>query len=243
MLRYILIFLLLLASPAFAEKPLKLVPYQATYVVKYRGFTAGMLQFNLSKGADNTYMYETHVKPGLLARLFIGPDAVERTIMQVDTNGVRPLSWYSEDGKSNTSRDGSLDFDWNNKRVTGTVEDESVDMPLKSGVQDRLSMQVAVLAALQNNTQPGAIILIDGEQVKRYTYELKGEQQVVTGSGRYDTIIYESTRKGSSRIKRVYHSPELSYIPVRVEDLRKGKVETVMELVSVSTNKQTQNSI
>lgn len=104
-------------------------------------------------------------------------------------------------------------------------------------------MQVAVLVALQNEAQPDAINLIDGERIKQYSYELKGEQHVSTDAGSYDTIIYESTREGSSRMKRVYHSPELGYIPVRVEDLRKGRVETVMELVSVTHKNIIQNPI
>lgn len=243
MLRFIFMFLLLLAPAAFAEKIVTLEPYNATYSVKYRGFEAGLLHFNLSQTTNQTYRYETRVKPGLLARFFVGPDAVERTVVQVDEHGVRPLSWFSEDGKKKTSHDGALAFDWEKNRVSGRVEDENVDMPIEPGVQDRLSMQVAVLAALQNKAQPAAISMIDGERVKHYSYELKGEQQVSTDAGSYATIIYESRRKGSSRLKRIYHSPELGYIPVRIEALRKGKIETVMELVSVTPNRHAQNPI
>ena len=50
--------------------------------------------------------------------------------------------------------------------------------------------------------------------------------------GKVDTIIYESTRPKSDRVSRVWHAPSLGFTAVRVEQIRKGKTETVMTLVS-----------
>lgn len=234
MMRSLLIFLLLFAVPAFAAEPISLKPYTATYAVAYRGLNAGLLHFSLTPAADNTYIYETHVEPSFLARLVVSPKAIERSVVQIDADGVRPLSWLSEDGKSGTDDDGSLTFDWSAQQVSGTVEDEAIAMPVEPGLQDRLSMQVAVLAALLRDAQPGPITMIDGDKIKQYNYDRKGTSQVSTGAGSFDTILYESTREGSSRLKRIYHAPALGYLPVRLEHLKKGQLDTVMELVAVT---------
>ena len=49
-------------------------------------------------------------------------------------------------------------------------------------------------------------------------------------------MIYESTRDGSSRVSRFWLAPQFDYAPVRAEQIRKGKVETVMTLVSWEAN-------
>lgn len=237
MFRLMLMILLLFTSPVFADEVIKLEPYSATYSVKYLGFKAGLVHFVLLPRENNTYLYLSRVEPGMLARLVVSPEAFERTILKIDKNGIRPLSWKSEDGSSNTADDGELTFDWESRRVFGTVEDEQVDMELEPNLQNRLSMQIEVLAALQQNSQPQAITLIDGDKIKQYTYELKDTQKVETAAGSYDTIIYESTREGSSRMKRIYHAPELDYLPVRIENYKKGSMDTVMELVAFDLKK------
>ncbi len=117
------------------------------------------------------------------------------------------------------------------------MEGKRIDLPTEPLLQDRLSIQVAVLAALQRSVDPGTIALIDEEQIKHYTYTRAGSGRVKTKAGEFETVLYESTRPGSSRVSRVWHAPELGYLPVRAEQVRKGKVETVMELVRVEAVK------
>ena len=52
--------------------------------------------------------------------------------------------------------------------------------------------------------------------------------------GKLDTGMYESTREGgSSRTSRFWMAPSLEFLPVRAEQIRKGRVETVMVLQKV----------
>ncbi|MEJ2492093.1 MAG: DUF3108 domain-containing protein [Desulfuromonadales bacterium] len=209
-------------------------PYTATYAVKYRGFKLGSLVFTLRPAQDGTYIYETQAKPGFIARFLVSPDAVERTVVVIDAAGVRPLHWISEDGTEETEDDGYLAFDWKAQRVTGIVEDKVVDIPTEDGIQDRLSMQVAVLMALQRGRSPGPVKMIAEDRIKQYNYVKKGTRSIDSAVGRYQTILYESTRPGSSHLKKIYHAPKLGYLPVRLENFRKGDLETVMELIAVT---------
>jgi hypothetical protein len=151
--------------------------------------------------------------------------------MQIDESGVRPLEWRLDDGKSGEKGDGWLQFDWANGVVTGRIEGEDIRFPTEPNMQDRLSIQVAVVTALLNGAAPGEYPLIDDNRVKRYTYTKKEPARVDSKLGPLDTIIYESTRAGSSRVSRFWLTPKLDYAPARAEQIRKGKVETVMTLV------------
>jgi len=207
-------------------------PFTATYEVSYRGIRAGTLTFSLQRDdATGRYVYETRANPSGLARLIVSRAALERSVMQIDANGVRPLEWRLDDGKSGEKGDGALVFDWANGVATGRIEGEDIRIPTEPGMQDRLSIQIAVVAALLNGKEPGAYPLIDDHRVKRYTYAKKDSARVDSKLGPLDTILYESTRAGSSRVSRFWLAPQFDYAAARAEQIRKGKVETVMTLI------------
>lgn len=228
--RVILVLALLAWNPLRAES-LAPQPFTATYSASYRGIEAGNLTFSLEYNeATGRYIYETTADPSFLARLVVSRAAVERSEMLIDEHGVRPLEWRFEDGNARDAKDGALTFDWQNGRVSGTIEREKIELPTEPGLQDRLSIQIYVTTALLRGTEPGTIPMIDDNRIKRYTYTRKGTETVDTALGELDTVIYESTREGSSRVARFWMAPKLQYLPVRAEQERKGKVETVMEV-------------
>jgi Protein of unknown function (DUF3108) len=216
------------AEPAATPKP-----FSATYAVSYRGLSAGTLTFKLTHdAASGRYTYETTAKPSTIARLVIGNGALERSVMEIGPDGVRPLQWQLDDGKSGDKRDGELHFDWAAHKVTGTIEGESIDLPTEPGLQDRLSIQVAVQTALLRGADPDTIPLIDDNRIKRYRYTRKEGTRIDSALGKLEAIVYESSRESSDRISRFWMVPGLNYTPARAEQIRKGKVETVMVLTA-----------
>jgi hypothetical protein len=220
-----------------AEAPV-LHPYTATYAVSYRGIDAGTITMQLTHDSNsNRYTFETRANPSALARLVVGRNAIERTTVELTEDTIRPVEWHLEDGKNGTSGDGVLKFDWETNRVTGEYEDKPVDLPTQPGTQDRLSIQLAVTAALVQGREPSTIVMVNGDRMREYNYKRGASTSLDTKLGKQDTVIYESTRPNSDRVSRMWHSPTLQFLPVRAEQIRKGKVETVMQLVSVEQQK------
>lgn len=218
------------AAPAAAVVP---APYAATYSVTYRGLDGGLIRFELHEEKEGSFIFESRAQPSLLARLFVTENAVERTVMRIDADGVRPLSWYTEDGKSGEKKDGELEFAWEGGTVRGKVKGKDVDLPTEPGLQDRLSVQIAVMHALLRGEEPGTIPMVADDRIKRYIYTRARQETVATPAGEFDAVLYESTRPGSDRLSRVWYAPALGYIPVRAEQLRDGKLETVVQMVNV----------
>jgi hypothetical protein len=224
---------MLLASSAHAETAVPR-PFSATYAVTFRGIGAGTITFDFAHdAATGRYIYETHASPTALARLFVSKAATERSVMEIDDAGTRPIEWRLDDGKTGSEGDGQLNFDWSRKVVTGVVEGETIELAAEPGTQDRSSISMAVTTALLRGVEPGTIPLIDDNRIKRYTYTKKEAATVDSALGKIDTVIYESTREGSSRTARFWMAPSLEFLPVRAEQIRKGKVETVMVLQKV----------
>jgi Protein of unknown function (DUF3108) len=210
-----------------------LQPFVATYAVTFRGLDAGQLEMTLRHDADaERYTFETRAKPSTLARLVIGRNALEQSTFEMTDSGIRPLSWQLEDGKNGTDGDGKLTFDWSRNQAIGEYEGKPVDLPLQPGLQDRLSIQLAVSAALVSGKEPGSVVMLNGDRTRTYDYSKGATTQLQTPLGKVETIIYESTRPNSNRVSKVWHAPSLGFVPVRAEQIRKGKVETVMTLVS-----------
>jgi hypothetical protein len=218
-----------LAEPAPAAMALQ--PFRATYEVEYRGIGAGDIQFTLRRlDQPGTFEYFSKVRPSVLARIVISKDALESSVFRVADGGIRPLEYRLEDGRSATEDDVSLDFNWEAGKATGVEDDEPVEIPLAPGVQDRMSIQIEVIRALAEGREPGMIPMIDGDKLKEYTYTRERTERIATPIGSFETVIYASTRTGSNRVSRFWYAPELGYVPVRGEQVRKGKVETVMQI-------------
>lgn len=210
-------------------------PFTATYAVTFRGLSGGTLQMQWRRDAQTGhYVFETRANPSTLARLVISGNAFERSTLEDTPAGLRPLSWELDDGKSGNKGDGRLLFDWSTGAATGSYEGQPVTLSLEPGMQDRLSIQVSVMAALLAGREPGTIAMINGDSIRHYSYTRGRTETVATRLGEEQAIVYESTRPNSNRISRVWHAPDLGYLPVRAEQIRKGKVETVMQLVSLT---------
>lgn len=228
------LWLSIAANAAFAQTAIAPQPFVAIYTVSYRGIEGGTLRMELRRDASNGhYIFETRANPNVLARFFISRDAVERTELEVTADGIRPLLWETEDGKSGNKGDGRLQFNWAEQTVTGTYEGKPVNLPLKPGMEDRLSIQIVAMTALLRGKEPGTIEMVNGDSVREYTYTRGKTESLETKLGKFDTIVYESTRPNSNRVSRVWHAAALEYLPVRAEQVRKGKVETVMVLTAL----------
>lgn len=209
-------------------------PFTATFLAEYRGIEGGTLTFVFAHdAANNQYSYETHVNPSALASFFVSRNAVERSVMTIDASGVHPQTWKVEDGKSGNKEDGELQFDAAQNRVRGTIKGQAIDLAIEPGLQDRLSVQIAVMTALVRGVDPGTIPMVDDDHIKYYLYRKGKLETLDTKLGKIETVVYEGTRERSNRVSRFWLAPSLGYAPIRAEQERKGKVETVMTLLEL----------
>jgi len=205
-------------------------PFKVTFAVEWRGMSAGTSTLQLTRQGPTEYTYQSSNTARGLFRLAL-PDTITQTSHFTIVDGqVTPLKYVGDDGSSDTSRDVTLNFDWDTRRVTGTAENKPVDQPLVAGVQDSLSVQIALMCALARGESPKSFQLIDKDEVKEYQYTQEGSTTLDTPIGKLDTVIYTSQRAGASRLTRLWIAPSLGYLPVRAEQVRKGKRELHLQL-------------
>ncbi len=120
-------------------------------------------------------------------------------ISRSSTAKVRPGTYVGDDGSSDTSKDVSLKFDWAARKVTGTAEQKPVNATIQPGVQDSLSVQVALMCALAAGESPKSFQLIDKDEVKEYQYRHEGNATLDTPDRQAgDRDLHEPARRRES---------------------------------------------
>jgi hypothetical protein len=232
------LFIAMAASGSAQETvvPEPIAPFTGTYSVEWRGINAGTSTLALVRVGGNDYTYRSNnVARGLFRLAF--PDAItQKSEFSLAADGVRPSHYHADDGSTDVKRSVTLSFDWNAMRVTGMAEGKPVDQPLKPGTQDGLSVQIALMRELAAGRSPQRFWLINKNEVTDYEYTRDGMATLVTPLGKLETIIYRSQHPGSSRVTRLWFAPSLGYLPVRAQQLKRGKPEFTLNISALTRN-------
>lgn len=216
-----------LGAPASADE---LKPFEASYIWKWNGVTVAVSTLKLEPRGDETWAYSSRSEPRGLVSVFRSERPTQLSIVRVADEVVQPQSYKAEDGTKATNRDADVKFDWAQGHASGTYEDTPIDMPLKPGVQDDLSVQLAMFVQLLKGKTPENISLINKNSVREYRYVREGDETITTPMGPIATVIYRSEREGSSRVNRYWCAPSKGYLPMRVEQKKRDSVEWTMEI-------------
>jgi hypothetical protein len=207
-------------------------PFEASYAFIWNGITAGVSTFTLRQDGEREWTYVSRNQPQGLARLYSKASWTLTSHMSIGPEGVRPLLYTATDPDNGASK-GEVHFDWDANRATGLAEGKKVDIPLRAGVQDDLSMQISLIYALSNDQMPKGISLFDVSGIRDYNFERVGTETLHTPVGDVETIIYRSHKTYSPRSNRYWCAPAYGYVPVQVEQQNKGEVAWTLKLRSI----------
>jgi hypothetical protein len=215
------------AAVASAEE---LEPFEASYAWSWHGATVAVSTLRLERGDGDTWVYSSSSGPRGLGYLYPMRPKL-RSTLRITDQGVQPLSFKAEG--AGDSHNADVSFDWSAGRATGVYEGTEVDLSLKPGIQDDLSVQIAMMVELLHGRTPDHLWMIDRNSAREYRYRREGAQTIDTALGRIDTIVYSSHHEGSPRVTRFWCAPSAGYLPMRVEQKRIDSVEWSMEIRSL----------
>jgi hypothetical protein len=218
------------AAPAGCAE---LSPFEASYGWSWHGATVAVSTLKLERRGGDTWAYTSTTEPRGIGRLY--PYRPQLTsLLRVTDQGVEPQHFRADAGSKD--RDADVEFNWETRRASGTYEGVTVDLPIKPGVQDDLSVQVELINDLLHGRTPDTLWLIDKNTIRDYHYQREGDETLDTPLGRIATTIYSSQHTGSPRITRFWCAPSLGYLPLRVEQKRIDSVEWTMDIRTLNRN-------
>ncbi|HWY96402.1 MAG TPA: DUF3108 domain-containing protein [Steroidobacteraceae bacterium] len=203
-----------------------IAPFSARYQADWKSINVGTSDLELKQDTDpGHYVYTWSITAHGIFRLY-RDEVTQKSWLSIDADHVRPEKYRAEDGSSSVN----LDFDWDGGHVRGTSENKPVDLTLKEGTQDLLSIQVEVMLDLRKGNLPKTFQIIDKDKLKEFIYTQEGTANIRTALGQLDTVIVESRQAGNNRILRMWFAPSLGFVPVQAERTRDGKLEFAMRI-------------
>jgi len=208
------------AATAMAEQ--QLTPHSAEYKLKI-SVLGGELNTRLQR-SDAGYSATHRIKPKGLAKILAGGHIEETSEFVWTTDGVVPFHYVSDDTMTKDKLQADINFDWSTGTVTGTVNGELTESVLEELAHDRVSIQYELMVDLMQGRLADTYILFDVDRLKTLHVKVVGSKEVTVPAGTYTAIGVQHQAEGSSRVTTLWCVEELDYLPVIIEQHRKGKL-------------------
>jgi hypothetical protein len=217
----ILPLLALYAAPLQAE-PL-LTPHKATYKIKI-SVLGGQLDTELRQTA--TGYSATHiVEPTGMSRMFSRGSIAETSDFDSAADGVRPREYVSDDTLSREEEHARIHFDWDTGEARGTVNGNEVVSVIDGLAHDRVSIQYELMHDLISGNASDKYTMFEIDRLRPVNVQVIGEKTVKVPAGEFQVIGVQHQAEGSKRVTTLWCAEQLGYLPVIIEQHRKGKLQ------------------
>lgn len=217
-----------------AAEPRAVIEYTAEYEVRNGGRHVANAEFRVARIESGNFVFTSSARARGLFRLIRPDPAVEHSEFSVADDGIVPNGFRYEDGSRKGEDNFAIEFDRGAGEVRVTGPSGNLTGPLEPGLLDRGSLQVALMRDLAACRLPGPYRYVDDDGIREYRYERLEDLPTETGIGTLDTVRLAQRREGSSRETILWLAPELGYLPVRIEQIRNGELDTSFALENLS---------
>jgi hypothetical protein len=216
------------------------LPFSATYTVGNNLLSAGNATLTLEQGDNDLWTYQLKTQPTGVFKLTGKGNITETSVLrfvEAPEGGLllRTDSYsYRQDDERRRSVDAA--FDWENQTLGWSRRGKTGTASLADGpVVDRLSVTLDVMSALRQNIDTIEYRVFDNGRLKDVVFKVEGIERLETSIGEMDTVRVLRTRvDGSSRTTVTWFAPSLDYVPVKIEQLKRGELVARLTLKSLS---------
>lgn len=226
----VLAALLSVASPAYADT--QLTPHKAEYKIKISIF-GGLLNTELASTADG-YVATHSVKATGMAHLIARGEIIDSSKFDRVASGIRPERFESNDTLTRDKTQASIHFDWATGIASGIVNEQDFESRMDEIAYDRVSIQYELMSDLMNGGPAKNYVLFDVDELKTVEVSNIGRRKVKVPAGEFEAVGLQHQTIGSKRITTMWCVQELDYLPVIIEQHKKGELIMRAELNSYS---------
>ena len=237
----ILLAAFLLCSAGSSAAAGSLEPHLARYKIKI-SIASGTLE-TVVREADDGFEVRSVIEPTGLASLLMNGVIEERSQFTVDDSGVRPMVYASEDTLSKEDKFMDFVFDWEENEVNGTINDEAFRFELSGEAHDRVSIQYQLMHNLLTGSDSADYALLDGDELKMLSISTLPARKIKVPFGTFDAIGVRHQAADSKRVTTLWCAEELGYIPVLIEQHRRGKRRVRATLIDYQSGPEANSAL
>jgi len=229
------------ASAKNAGQSEPLLPFEVVYDVGNNLINAGSANLSLKREGDE-WIYNLTTRPTGVFKL-TGKGKIQETsvftiVKSADDNmRVFPKRYsYRQDEEARRSVDAW--FNWDSNELTYKSRGEEATESFSDPVLDRLSVTLKVMNELKHRPfKEAKLTVFDSGRIKRVLFINEGPETVSTNVGTIETIRVRSENVGSVRHTVTWFAPDLDYIPVKIEQHKRGDLVARLTLVKLRNEK------
>lgn len=232
--RAALALLALLAGGLAAAEP-ALQPFRARYALALRGVPVGEALVQLDIDADGRYRMRARSQADAALKLLLPDRLADSAEGHVGADGVAPLHYTHERSGGSKREFTEIAFDHGAGEVQVQSDEGAARLPLRPGMFDPLSLQLYAMWSLRAQRPLGTVTLVDDASPDAYAVTEQGHETVDTGLGRLDAVKLLRGKPGDRKLAAFWFAPAHGYLPVQVQQWRKGRETLRMTLLGVSS--------
>ena len=213
-----------------------IAPFEAVYSVGNNVITAGSARLLLAREGDD-WIYGLSTRPTGVFKLTGKGRIRETSIIDLVRSGesveLQPKVYsYRQDDERRRSVDAA--FDWDARTMSWSHRGEQATETLGGPVLDRLSVTLAAMHALRNGFETLELEIFDKDRFKTMRFTNEGREMLDTAMGKVETIrVRSESAEGSSRSTLTWFAPSLDYVPVRIEQRKRGELVARLTLTKL----------
>ena len=206
------------------------------------GSEIGRLEASLSQRADGAWNYRIDSEATAWYVKMLGISATESSWFEWRDGAIRPLTYHHVSREPGSDRYWQHRYDWAAGISHTRTHDGPIEIPLRPGVLDPLTLRLAASAAIAEQARddrPGfqgfVRQVLERDEIESQDYLWQRSESIRIDGRCYETEVFKRERKpGSSRNYEAWHAAELGWLPVRVRHGDSG-TPVVMELIGLES--------
>lgn len=207
--------------------------FTAEYHLYNHGVKVAEMLRVMERTRDGNFLFRSDTRTAGLFALMRKDRIVEESHWRIAEGALQSLAYaYTRTGSK--ERKVAVEFDWEERRITNTINGDSWLMPAVPEVVDKLLYQFALMSDLRAGEKNLSYTVADGGKIKNYEIEPLGEDVVPTPLGSLNTLKFRHQKSGDDRITTLWCAPRYQYLPVQVEYREKDGTSVRVVLQSVT---------
>lgn len=210
--------------------------FSAVYSLQKYGTLVAEMHLSLHRN-DNQIIYKSHSKARGMLALF-SDDSVDEISQlrwndQLKQTQLQNYQFIRKNKSRKNQQFSIIRDDQNQTMANGTYSGNTFEFNTPDIIWDRLSVQLALAADLGASNKikkKFSYTIVDKGLVNHYHFEYVNNQIVHVNDEQYDAIKIKRTHKSGNRITYLWLAKTLDFLPVKIDQYRKGELHMSMTL-------------
>jgi len=214
----------LVASAANAD----LKPQHAVYSVARDGKPVGDATYSLASNPDGTWTLQSETRGSAGMAKLVGLDVQEQSTFRWDNGQPQGVRYDYRQDAAIKHKQRTIDFDWPSREAHVRDNGKAFSYAIEPGTIDRSTVAVQLGMLLAGGAHDATLSVAQKDHLEQQRFAAQGEESISVPAGTFKAIRVERT--DASGKARSWYAPNLTSLPLRVEQQQGDGSMIVMEL-------------